>query len=286
MRRRGKIIFCLFCLVLSIFIITGCTDDTSNNKNVLEEAQNSLMSLKSLSYDMSMDMQFKVMGSQMEMYTEASADCIVDPMSMYMNINIAMEGIDVEAQMYVFQKDGVYEVYSNMPASGEDGWYKQELVDIKEFAQYDVQSSMELYLNSIDDFKKTGAETVDGVSTVKYEGIISEDAISEVLEVSGAMEQFGALGLQEDEIDEVFNDLGELPIKIWLNEENYMPVKYEMDMTELMQQLMNNLLGEENTAAIEVVIDKMQVSLKLYNFDSVDTIELPSEAKDAEYLEQ
>ena len=50
-------------------------------------------------------------------------------------------------------------------------------------------------------------------------------------------EQLAQYGLTAEEAAAIYQDLGDLPVAIWIDSESKLPVKYEMDMTGLLPNL-------------------------------------------------
>ena len=48
--------------------------------------------------------------------------------------------------------------------------------------------------------------------------------------------------MTEEQMQEMYADMGDLPIVLWIDAEGYV-LKYEMDMTEMMQKIMDTAMG-------------------------------------------
>ena len=76
--------------------------------------------------------------------------------------------------------------------------------------------------------------------------------------------------------------LSDVPISIWIDKEAMLPVKYEMDMTEMMQSLMAQV-----SAAVSMeypTVSGMKISMTIGGIDTVEAITIPDEARNAESL--
>ena len=74
----------------------------------------------------------------------------------------------------------------------------------------------------------------------------------------------------------------DLPLTMWIDADGYV-VKYEMDMTAMMQNIMTKVFEKMDVAAedMDFTVDKMFISMTLYDFDNVGEIAIPEEAKNA-----
>ena len=145
---------------------------------------------------------------------------------------------------------------------------------------------MNLYLGSINSFKEVGTEQVNGKDAVKYEGTISNEELSEVMETAGTADSLTQLGITEDQVVAMYSELGDLPVQVWIETESGLPVKYEMDMTDMMQKLMDKVVESmgEDAAGMTITMDKVFVSMSLSDFNAVSEIVIPEEAKNAQEM--
>lgn len=274
-------------LILMMMIsLAGCGGDNggSSTEDVMKTAQEELAKVKSMNYDMSMIMNMSTNGQTVESNTTGKIAYNADPLAMEMTMNMDMAGQKVNMVMYAVQEGSDLVMYMS-PDNGTS-WAKQTMADASELEQYNAQESMAIYLENIDSFKENGTEQINGSDAVRYDGVISNDALNEVMEASGAASQLTQYNITEEQAADMYKDLGDLPISIWIDKESSLPVKYEMDMTTMMQTIMNKLvetLGEA-AAGAEITIDKMFISMTLYDFNNVNEITLPEAAKNAQEM--
>lgn len=273
----------LIAIGMALTLITGLTACGGGGSNdVMKDAEKAIENVKSLSYDMDMDMNMTIGDQKMETSTTGKIDCISDPltMKMDMDMNMGAQG-SAKVTMYAEKADDKYIMY--MSPDGTN-WMKQTLGDAAQIEQYNAQNSMKLYLEGMENFKETATEKVNGSDAVKYEGVISKEAMGDVMAASGAGKQLTQLGMTEDEIDAMYKDLGQLPVAVWIDKESSLPVKYEMDMTQIMQQMMTKMLEAkaQETQGVTFKVDKMFISMTLSNFNKVDKIEIPEAAKNGQ----
>ena len=73
---------------------------------------------------------------------------------------------------------------------------------------------------------------------------------------------------------------------VWIDPENKLPVQYEMDMTQVMQNLMDNMLEMvsqevEEVGDVLLEIQKVTISMNMSDFNLVESITIPQEAREA-----
>ncbi len=247
-------------VVLALSLALCACGGGSSPEDALTRAQAAFADVKSMHYTIDMDMGFSADGESMEMNTTAEADCIVDPIMMDMDMTMDMMGLfDMDLKMYVVQDGSTYTMYTGMDnGDGTMSWSKDTLDDLGDIAQYNGKASMDIYLENGSNFKEIGAEDVDGV-----------------------LEQYESLGLEG--MEDLLDEMGDLPVSIWLDPDSDLPVKYEMDMTQMMQNMMNKLLAEEEeTADIGFTVDKCVISMVCSDYNTVSNIEIPEEALNAD----
>lgn len=124
-----------------------------------------------------------------------------------------------------------------------------------------------------------GTEKIGGVDAVKVKGVIPADALSEVINASGMMNE-ESIGLTGELLESLFKDMDDMEVYFWFNPETLYPVKYEMDMTNLMSSLYENLfamLGAE-AEGVSVNVSKVLISMEISNINNATEFTIPEEA--------
>lgn len=286
-RYLNRVICCAMALALCLGI-TACGNSASGltPDEVMEKAQKSMDSITSMSYDMTINMEMSVDGESIIMNSDAVADCILDPMQMKIDMTMDMGEIgSLATTEYVVGENGQNMMYIGMDlGAGQMIWAKQEFPDLSSLEQYDAKATMNMYIDSAESFTQNGTESINGVHTTRYDGVIKGDAIEQVIDASGIMEQYAALGLDDETMNLIQGELGDLPISIWVADDSYVPMKYEMDMTDMMQVMMTKMsesMDEENP---DITIDAVLISMTMKNINGVSEIVLPEEALNAEII--
>ena len=103
--------------------------------------------------------------------------------------------------------------------------------------------------------------------------------MEDALEASGMTTSAESMGITEEMMQEMYADLGDLPISLWIDGEGYVR-KYEMDMTEMMQKIMDESMKAMGMAEEDIAIDieKTSVVMVCSDFNDVEEIEIPADA--------
>ena len=275
-KKRAALTAGLLALALALGL-GGCGEDSApaTPEEVLAKAQQTMDGVKSLGYDMTMEMSMGMAGQALEMSTVTTADTILSPLTMKAEMAVDMGDLgSTNMTMYVKEENGSYLTATGIPdADGTVTWETASMDSLSQLESLDGKASMDLYLTSASGFAEGATETVEGVEATRYDGVISGEKLEEVLEASGVLSQMEGLGLGD--VTTMFSGLGDLPVSIWVAKETYYPIKYEMDMAEMMQSILENALKQEMGMDVGLTLDKMSVSMVLRDFDQVGEIEIP-----------
>ena len=246
---------------------------------IITEISENMSSAESMTYNMVMDMELAVMGMDFPTLTDVDVEMIVEPVQMKMEGAVDMgEMGSFDMQMYIVPEGDKLATYTGMGEDGDTQWMKSIVdMDAAEISQYNAAQSLNIYLKNAVNFEEVGKETINGKETVKYQGIITSDSMLEVLETSGMASQLETSGTAMDE--ETLKALGDLPVTIWVDLNEKMVVKYSMDMTENLTNLMAKEAekasdDEENPLGM-VEFKKMVVDATITGVNNVESIELP-----------
>lgn len=231
---------------------------------------------------MEMNMAVAANGEEQSMESVTTMDMVYfsDPVRMKIDLTMDMVEIGSAAQSVYAEatEDGAYTMYL---FDGEN-WMAQN-VSLADIEEYDARDSMLANMNSSYNFKAAGKEQVDGANAYKYTGVITGDAMDEVMLSSGALDSFRFLGIDESQLESMMTDLGEIPATLWIDEATLYPVKYEMDMTAAMDKLVANMMETmgDQAEGLSLSIPKMKVIMTCSNFNAATDFEIPEEAKAA-----
>lgn len=249
-------------------------------------AEEKMSALTSLSIDMTQDIGLSFamadQSQELNMSTKMQMDVIQEPLkakgTMQIDMGEELGGVQ-DVELYIMSEDDAANVYMQMGGQ----WIKQSVTEA-ELGQYDAADSLELYLDSAADFAEAGTEQIGGADATKFTGVIKGDKLYDVIEESGVLSSLGQTGtdVSEDELKAMLSELGDLPMSVWINADGY-PVQYEMDMSQMIDSIVQNALEAEGAAdqGMTMTVSKAAMSLTCSNFNAVEDFELPAEAQNA-----
>ena len=237
----------------------------------IKAAMEKMNAVKSMDATMFMEMDMSVMGQSIETDTKMDMSCFNDPVKVKADMTMSMGALgSVSMSVYADTTNGDYTIYMF------DGtnWTTQS-ADASQLKQYDAQQSMDLYLSSGAEYIHAGTEEVNGATADKYTGIIKGDALAEVMKASGATSSLETtMGMN---LEDLYSGLGDMPITVWIDQATGYPVRYYMDMTNVMQTMMKKALsGVEGGDTL--TMSKVEVTMDCSNFNNVADFEIPAEA--------
>lgn len=283
----------LTMVVIMMFSVAACGGGNGGNEGgevsqqqstaptpeeIVKAAEEKMQEATSVESNMTMDMVMTSQGQTVNMKTNMDMISFTDPMKLKMDMTIDMGeqlGGTQMMQFYADETDGNMTMYMNMMGS----WYKQNVPE-EQLAQYDTKENLSTYLDNSTGFTEAGTEQVNGEDATKYDGVITGSQMNEVLKASGALDDLEPMLAGTDlDASTIYEDLPDITMSIWVNAEQY-PVKYEMDMTAMMQGLMDKVMA---TAQQEqaLTVDAMKISMTNKNFNNAADFEIPEEAKNA-----
>ena len=256
--------------------LAACGSGTEKSTGDIATALEKINAVKSLEATMVMEMDMSLMGQSMETETAMNMVCFNDPMKLKADMTMDMGELgSFTMNMYAAMDGDNYTVYMN-----DGSAWTSETVDMSYLQQYDAQESMNLYLESGDDYTLEGTEEINGSTANKFTGVIRGEALEEVLAASGATSSLES-SVGDLDLSELYSDLGDLPITVWVDQESSYPVRYAMDMTELMQGIMEKSMaaaGGEGDISGTLTVDKGSLIMDCFNFDNATDFEIPAEA--------
>lgn len=252
--------------------------EPAEEEDVFEKALENARGVESMELQMAMDMSMQASQDG----EEQSADfvmtmdmaCINDPFKLKMET--VVDAGEESATISIYgdvAEDGTATIYMN----DGSGWQSQA-VGKTDLVQYDASANM---LGSIDtgaEYTADGMEEVDGANAYKYAHTMSGDEAKEAILTSGALDSLTSAGIDPSQFESAMGDVGDLTEYIWIDEATLYPVKYEIDMTEVMSAMMDSIvesMGDE-AEGISMSISKMKMTMTFSNFNNVEDFEIPA----------
>ena len=278
MKRVNRIAALLAAAVLALGLSACAGEGGGGESDPLKAAMANLDAAKSMDACMVMEMDMEANGEKLESVTTMDTSVFTDPMRMKVDLTMDMGAYGSVTNSIYAESDGGsgYTMYLFDGSS----WASQAATE-DDLAMYDVSGSIDGYIDSVTAFSQTGEEQVDGVDTYKYTGAISGEAMENVVKESGALDSLGDLGLDESQMNEMLSGLGDISVSLWISKDDPYPVRCEMDMTAIMDGLMQNMVTAMGGAesGVTMSIPKMLFTITRSNFNSATDFEIPAEAK-------
>jgi outer membrane lipoprotein-sorting protein len=267
-------------------------------QEVIDQASENFNGISSMTYTTEMAMDMTVMSQEISMTMNGGGEYVREPLATSMTME--MDGTSMGAGkstivMYVVgsEDEKGYTVYTGTGEEGNYAWTKQEVNDLedaqKQMGAATSADKMNEYALNGTDYVEAGTEKVNGTEATRYDGVIPKESMADAMNSMNLTSMFTSMGLDEKSVGEYIDSLEDIKISIWVDKSNMMPVKYEMDMTDFMQSLMNavmadmmNQLGQGETDVSEyITISNVIVDMVITGTDNVDSIEIPEEALNA-----
>lgn len=201
------------------------------------------------------------------------ADIQRDPARMNMNLTADIASLEQGLLLYGTERDGGFDIYYS--ADSGKNWIKGSVdadVDTKN-AKVDGKSAFLLLSDSAASFKEYGKEKVNGADTIRYNGEITSDELKMALKIANAKQALEeGLGVELD--NDVFSDIGSVPVSIWIDMKTDMIVRVEMDLSDVMQgivpAIVDKAMGQSGVGIdVDTKVHDVIVSITLSEFDAV-----------------
>lgn len=248
--------------------------------DALAAAQENMKNVKSMNACTSMDMDMEMTAAgetqSMQMTTTVDMTCFYDPVRMKIDTTAKSGEEAATISMYGEEnEDGTFTLYMN----DGTGWQSQE-IQAADMKQYDAAASMNEYLG--DDLVLDGKEQLNGADAYKYTGVLTGDAMKEVMAASAA-QSLTSLGVDSAQLESMMDGLSDIPITFWIDAESFYPVKYELDMLDTMNGLMTKILESfgEQAEGLSMSISNMRVEMTCDSYNEAEEFSIPDEAKQA-----
>lgn len=224
--------------------------------------------------DMQVGMGISVLGQDVnaDAAITGGVDIQRSPERLYADLTAEVEGFEQDLLLYGIGRDGGYDIYSS--ADSGESWTKGSVEnDSANSRKADGKSIFLLLSESAASFKEYGKEKVNSSDALRYNGRITSDELKQALELANAKQALEeSLDVKLD--DDVFANLGDVPVSIWIDVESGMIVRIEMDMSDVMQGLVPVLVDKAMEKAdigigVDTKVHEVTVSITLSEFDSV-----------------
>lgn len=271
--KKAKRILVFAILAAMLLSLCGC----GMFRTRVAKAAIKMSKLESLHADVEMQigMGISVLGQDVNADADVTGgvDIQRDPERVYVNMTAEVAGSEQNLLLYAVGRDGGADVYSS--ADGGESWTKGSIEndDSSKSSTADGKSLFLLLSDSAASFKEYGKEKINGSDAIRYKGEITSDELKQALELANVRQSLEeSLDVELD--DDVFADLGSVPVSIWIDVKSDMIVCVELDMSDVMQGLVPVLVDKSLEKAdigigVNAKVYDVTVSITLSEFDAV-----------------
>ena len=276
-------------LIVMAFTLSGCGSFEAR----IARAASQMQKLDSMHMDI--DLQFSLavtlLGESvaMDYAMDIESDMFTDPLLARMDMTLQGFGESLPFQYYMEEEDGIYTLY--FTSDGGDSWQKQNFKSEEypgNLATSNAVSQLALFSKSAKSFREMGTESINGSAALRYDGVLEGEIVSEALTQSGVAamlsEQFGT------PIDMSVFAGTSISASIWIDQKTGMIVRYDLDLTEAMNDVLkmalDAVLESAGVDGLEGLTSSVELkdclfSTVLSQFDAVERFEIPAAAKAA-----
>lgn len=281
MRKAKKILMLVPALAL-ILSLTACAGGQKSAREALETAMEHSGQESSMSARVVMEAEMKLsLGGEEQtarMLTSVEASMIYEPLKMKMNMSVEIEGQSaMGAELYAQEQDGACMLYLNDGA----GWYSSS-VDVSDLEGYTGLADLELLWGLSGELAEAGSEELDGTDTYRYTGAFSGEEALQIIGDSGALDSVASLGLDPEEfLDQLTREVSDIPVTVWIGKDACRVVRYEMDMSGAMNDLVREMLAAAlGSQAEDVAMEfpAMRAGVDCWDYGAVEDFDIPAEA--------
>ncbi|MEG2597636.1 MAG: hypothetical protein RR977_04325, partial [Oscillospiraceae bacterium] len=245
--------------------------------------------ISSMDCKIDVEVEMNSAGQDLSMAMGGTMTYFQSPMKMKMQLGMNMNVPDApsikEMEIYIEEQDEKLMMYMKNPLN--EKWTAQELpADVLKKAKDKNKDHMKWPLETMSSLslaEKT--EELSGGEAYKLSGVLSGETISKMMQTAGVMDSLESAlpEEQKESIENLYTDFGDLPMTMWVDVKTSYPVKYDMDMTDILSKSINKALESAGGKASSMTanIKKMAISMEMSNMNKAVAFEIPAEAKAA-----
>ena len=276
----------LAALMLASVWLVGCGE--RNPDELWAAAKENIVTTKSARLHMTMDMAFDLQGETTSMTMKMEEACTQDPLSAEVNMTMDMGGLGkMDTTMYLVQEGKEYVSYTKVSGGilgDEDVGWSQSTIDVTDLKQYNAMDNAKLYLDVLNSFQSAGKEAIGSYNTIRYDGKVTGQDISKMLDTLGDNVSSMLSTADASTMADLFSQLDGIPMSVWIDQKTALPVRYEMDLSGMVNQLMRtmiNALSSLSSEAVDFQVSKARVTVACRDYNAVAPITVPQEVLDA-----
>lgn len=276
----------LAALMLASVWLVGCGERSP--EELWATAKENIVTAKSVRLHMTMDMAFDLQGETTSMTMKMDEACTQDPLSAEVNMTMDMGGLGkMDTTMYLVQEGKEYVSYTKVSGGildDQDVGWSQSTIDVTDLKQYNAMDNAKLYLDVLNSFQSAGKEAIGSYNTIRYDGKVTGQDISKMLDTLGDNVSSMLSTADASTMADLFSQLDGIPMSVWIDQKTALPVRYEMDLSGMVNQLMRtmiNALSSLSSEAVDFQVSKARVTVECSDYNAVAPITVPQEVLDA-----
>lgn len=276
----------LAALMLASVWLVGCGERSP--EELWATAKENIVTTKSARLHMTMDMAFDLQGETTSMTMKMDEACTQDPLSAEVNMTMDMGNLGkMDTTMYLVQEGKEYVSYTKVSGGilgDEDVGWSQSTIDVTDLKQYNAMDNAKLYLDVLNSFQSAGKEAIGSYNTIRYDGKVTGQDISKMLDTLGDNVSSMLSTADASTMADLFSQLDGIPMSVWIDQKTALPVRYEMDLSGMVNQLMRtmiNALSSLSSEAVDFQVSKARVTVECSDYNAVAPITVPQEVLDA-----
>ncbi len=274
MKGLRKKIAVLLCTAVTLG--TAACNQAESAAEVLQKAQETMSGVTSMAAQTTLVQDMTYAGEEFQSETSIESVMIKDPLTMHVSMSMD-DGTGLqEMDLYAEQVDGKNVVYMQVGGT----WYAQSAT-IDDVENYNAENSLNFYLENLSEPVVSGTEKINDVDCVLIEGALTGEAMQEAakdLQMTDA--------ISEEAMQTIYDEIGSLPMRIWIDADGYVR-QYEVDLTSMMQKLIETMMSLLSVEINEgdFVAHSVLVTAVCSQFNEVETIDIPDEARSTQVIE-
>lgn len=276
----------LAALMLASVWLVGCGE--RNPDELWAAAKENIVTTKSARLHMTKDMAFDLQGETTSMTMKMEEACTQDPLSAEVTMTMDMGSLGkMDTTMYLVQEGKEYVSYTKVSGGilgDEDVGWSQSTIDVTDLKQYNAMDNAKLYLDVLNSFQSAGKEAIGSYNTIRYDGKVTGQDISKMLDTLGDNVSSMLSTADASTMADLFSQLDGIPMSVWIDQKTALPVRYEMDLSGMVNQLMRtmiNALSSLSSEAVDFQVSKARVTVECSDYNAVAPITVPQEVLDA-----
>lgn len=182
---------------------------------------------------------------------------------------------------YIVPENGGYAEYTT---AGTE-WYKIVTEDANALAGLNAGIVADSFFTDSIEFGKVGEESIEGVKATRYDGKLGGEALVAMMDANGQLNSIASMSANQQAVirKNLVKDLDDVTVSIWLDEASGYPIRFEVNMTELLKDTEESIaksLGNKSSDT-QYSITGCVISMVAGDFNAVEEIVVPEEALSA-----